>query len=122
MSHPIDDTYAVYDETEVRARKAHTCDACADEVPEGDRYMRIRIVFDGSAETVKRCLRCQRIHEHLRELARGEMWPDERLACGLDYEDEWGPLPDNIAALAFVTGRDLQDGPPREPRRFRDPR
>jgi hypothetical protein len=109
VSHCIEETYSVYKERCVRARKGHTCEACRDCIPAGDRYWSVRVVFDGSAETIKRCLRCQRVHAHLRELGRRhDVWPAERLDCGLDYEDEWGPLPEDIARLAFVTGHDLQ--------------
>ena len=69
------------------------------------------LVFDRSAETVKRCLRCQAIHKHLRTVDRwGDTWPAERLDCGESYESEWGPVPDEIAKLAFLAGADLQGG------------
>ena len=59
MSHSCDDTYDVYDETFPRARKEHTCHACKATIRVGDKYARIAIVWDGEAETVKRCVRCQ---------------------------------------------------------------
>lgn len=102
MSHDIDETYDVYAETHRRARKAHECDACGERIGPGVTYWRVFVVFDGSAEAHKRCNRCQAIHVHLRSLDPGRRWPDERLACGLDYEDEWGDLPEEIAALAFA--------------------
>ncbi len=109
MSHGIDEHYAVYDENRQRARKPHTCDACAETIPAGRRYYRVFVLFDGRAETVKRCARCQRIHEHLRELAPGDLWPDERLACGETYEGEWGcEPPPEIAALAFALPGELE--------------
>jgi hypothetical protein len=80
---------------------------CSDPIRKGDSYWRISVVFDGRARTIKRCVRCQHLHVHLRELcqaagdAYSDMWPDERLACGLDYSEEWGPIPQEIAALAF---------------------
>lgn len=111
MSHSCDERYAVYAETLVKARKEHRCAACCEAVQPGHYYMRVGTVFDGSASTVKRCLRCQKIHEHLREKCAAvgwDMWPDERLNCGMDYVEEWGELPEEIGNLAFVSGGDLQ--------------
>ena len=102
MSHDVDGYYSVYSERFPRARKDHECHACAETIRRGDRYARVAIVFEGFEEVV-RCMRCQRIHEHLRELEPGYTWPDERLACGEDYEEHWGEKPpDAIAALAFA--------------------
>lgn len=107
MSHSCDDEYDVYKETPRRARKEHRCHACGAGIRPGHKYMVVATVYDGSATTIKRCGRCQRTHEHLRELCRSldyELWPDERLNCGLDYEDEWcEPPPAEIAALPMLT-------------------
>ncbi|HEU4615550.1 MAG TPA: hypothetical protein VFS15_25825, partial [Kofleriaceae bacterium] len=66
-------------------------------------YWRIRVVFDRSAETIKRCERCQAIHLHLRTLGDSDVWPDERLDCGEEYAAHWGEAPpEAIAALAFA--------------------
>lgn len=105
-----EETYDVYDETATKARKAHTCRACGETIPPGARYVRVNVVFDGSAETIKRCARCQAIHEHLREHGDGEEWPDEALNCGDTYEDVFGrPPPDHIAALAFALPGEFPD-------------
>lgn len=108
MSYSYDERYAVYLETLRRAAKEHRCGACDEPIAKGHRYYVVTWVFDGSAGGVKRCLRCQRVHEHLRSLAPFEMWPEERLDCGESYEDEWGECPPEIAELAFKTGADLQ--------------
>lgn len=103
MSHSIDECYAVYDETIRRARKDHACSACGLTIRSGDLYCQVFWVFDGAAGSVKRCGRCQKMHEHLRIKGGGEMWPDERLGCGLDYEEEWGrEPPEEIQALPFL--------------------
>jgi predicted RNA-binding Zn-ribbon protein involved in translation (DUF1610 family) len=103
MSHSVDETYTLYEERFPRARKPHTCMACGERIAGGQRYARVFVLFQGDAETVKRCLRCQQIHEHLREMSPGDTWPAERLDCGEDYEDHWGgEPPDHIAALAFA--------------------
>lgn len=101
MSYLCEGSYDVYDERLVRARKAHACSACAETIDRGQSYARVGMVWEGVARSLKRCARCQRLHEHLRELGDADVWPDERLRCGLRYEDEWGAVPDEIAALAF---------------------
>lgn len=109
MSHRYEDTYDVYDERLRKAKKPHVCAACSEPILRGDYYHSIFIVFDARARRVVRCLRCQKIHEHLRELAPGEMWPDEELACGEDYREHWGEDPPaEIAALAFRSHREMQ--------------
>lgn len=105
MSHSCDEYYTLYNETSRRARKPHACDACRETIPPRAVYWRVFTVFDGDATLYVRCSRCQAIHLHLREkcaASGSDMWPDERLACGLKYEDEWGELPEEIEALAFA--------------------
>jgi len=103
VSHSVDEQYDVYKESRRKARKPHGCHACGETIRNGDSYTVASIVFDGSARSVKRCARCQVLHEHLRELgAMYDMWPNERLACGILYEDEWGRVPDDVARLAFA--------------------
>lgn len=112
MSHDIDEYYAVHRNKRVRARKPHACDACGDVIAAGHLYNRVFWVFDGRAETIARCLRCEAIHAHLRVKCGWDMYPAERLDCGESYEDHWGdPPPAEIAALAFVGGKDLQPSP-----------
>lgn len=108
MSHYVDETYDAYVEKFRKARKSHACDACRLPIRPGDFYCSVHIVFDGEAETVKRCGACQATHEHLRKLgADRDMWPDERLACGLKYEDEWGDEPpDEVAALPMLSAEE----------------
>lgn len=107
MSHSVDECYDFYKETHRKARKGHKCDACKEAISAGHHYWLVAWVYDGEAESVKRCERCQTIHMHLRKKCREDggydaLWPAEKLDCGLKYEDEWGELPDEIAALAFA--------------------
>lgn len=110
MSQSVDELYSVYTETERHARKAHTCDACGDPILPRHRYFRISWVFDGSADSVKRCLGCQATHVHLRKLGReDDMWPSETLSCGEEYMEHWGkPPPPHIARLAFASPDEKQ--------------
>ncbi len=116
MSHYADFHYADYDETLRCATTERQCEACDDMIPVGHCYWAIDILIteadeDGDGEEREqytRCLRCQTIHLHLRRLSR-DMWPDERLACGEEYEEHWGRKPpEEIAALAFGSAADLQ--------------
>jgi len=108
MSHYADEPYSVYRERVVKARKAHQCSACGWSIQPGDYYANVATVFDGKAETIKRCGSCQTTHKHLRKLCCDEdMWPDEKLGCGLAYENEWGgEPPEDIAVLPFLSGED----------------
>lgn len=109
MSHLAEEAYSVYDETYPKARVEHTCAACKEAIRVGHRYARVAMVFDHEAETVKRCMRCQTIHLHLRTKGDSELWPDERLNCGEEYAQHWGEdPPPEIAALAFVTAEEAQ--------------
>lgn len=105
MSYYAEESYAVYEEIQRKANREHRCDACGAVISKRERYTSVHIVYDG-ASTVKRCARCQAMHLHLRELclARGDMWPHEKLGCGLDYEEEWEQEPPPyIQELPFAT-------------------
>lgn len=109
MSQSCDYVYAVYNEQTRKARKLHKCDACGLPIKPGDYYCHVFTAGNGDVESYKRCGPCQATHLHLRKLCQSpecsidRLWPDERLNCGLAYEDEWGDLPDEIAALAFLS-------------------
>jgi hypothetical protein len=110
MSREVDGVYSVYSETRPKARKVHKCDACHESIQPGHFYMRVVAIFDGEAETIKRCMRCQTIHKHLRKLGDCDMWPDERLNCGEEYKQHWGTdPPPEIAALAFALPGEVDD-------------
>lgn len=109
MSYSAEGSYELYDEKRRKARKDHRCSACRETIARGQQYTRVFLVYDGSWEVLRRCQRCQAIHEHLRKVSShvgwriGEpLWPDERLACGREYTEHWGVEPPaEIAALAF---------------------
>jgi len=110
MSYVPEGYYDVYDECPVTARIEHECSACDEKIRTGSIYYRVRIVYEGTAKTIKRCDRCQAIHVHLRELGNGNTWPEERLDCGLDYGEEWGELPKEVEVLAFAFPGETQNG------------
>lgn len=105
MSYSCDDGYvSVYNERDRKARKEHECCACKRRIMPREVYTRVALIWEGTVRPYKRCAGCQATHEHLRELCEGrDLWPEERLDCGKSYEDEWGELPQHIAALAFAT-------------------
>lgn len=110
MSGVCDGPADVYSEREVRARCEHRCAACRETIPVGHRYWRIFIAAVRESWSYKRCLRCQAIHVHLRELCDDYgFWPSETLDCGEEYTAHWGEEPPpEIAALAFVTADEMQ--------------
>ena len=106
MSYESDEYYKVYREEIRKARKQHTCDACKRAILPGHMYCSLYTVDDEGTQSIKRCGACQKTHEHLRALCRQSnrnMWPDEKLGCGQRYTEEWGDIPDDIAALAFLS-------------------
>jgi hypothetical protein len=105
MSYYAEGVCDIYREEFRKARKEHKCDACCSLIRPGDYYCNLFTLYDGNTENIKRCGSCQRTHEHLRALCRAkdiDMWPDDRLGCGLSYEGEWGELPEEIGALPFL--------------------
>lgn len=100
------DTCSVWSDRWLRAKKEHRCHACHEPIKPGHRYHVTFSVFDGNADTTKRCERCQAIFEHLsgRMVNEGdnEEYCDHRLACGHEYKERWDEEPPpEIAALAF---------------------
>lgn len=95
-----------------KASKDTTCAACREPIIYGSKYYREAFLCDGEWTVTKRCVRCERIYQHLCTLAsldEGEA-PDSALNCGHLYEDiHGGPPPDDIAALAFALPSDFTE-------------
>ncbi len=106
MSEYCEEYCDLYQEKTIKARKPHVCDACKLAIGKGSFYRRAVTIWEGTAETTKRCGACQVTFSHLVELCRRQnegYSPQARLDCGKSYEEEWGPCPDEIARLAFLT-------------------
>lgn len=107
MSEYGDGGYVSVSRTEKRrARIAHTCHACREEIRPGQLYYSTFYVFDGNPHSFARCERCEAIYDHLSERLRKEGDPEEycndRLNCGHEYKERWNEEPPpQIAALAF---------------------
>ncbi len=95
-------------ETFFRARKEHQCDACHETIRRGDRYLRTNIGYEGAISTYKHCLRCNAIAQALWKHGAGTI--DMNLNCGHTWEENelLGKLPDDVAALAFLTADEAQ--------------
>lgn len=84
-----------------RARKPHTCRACAEAIEVGDTYHVTTLLnesgcrYDRYVETVKHCARCYSMIEAL--WRRGV----KVVAFGLDCGEVWESPPEEVAALAF---------------------
>lgn len=89
-----------------RARHEHRCLACKETIRVGDRYARTFTVVDGDASSYKHCLRCDAILLALDKA--GAEAVDVRLSCGHSWEENFGPCPEQIARLAFVTRDEAQ--------------
>lgn len=90
-----------HDERWVKARKPHRCYACSEEIRPGDRYRLLVGKWEGEFEQFRHCARCDAISRALYDAGAEEVAID--LDCGETYEENFGPLPDAIAALAFMT-------------------
>ena len=51
----------VCDIADVKARKEHRCDECHETIQPGQTYVRIKALWDGGWETMKRCRPCYQI-------------------------------------------------------------
>ncbi len=113
MSESCDSHADVHRRTIVKARKQHFCSACQADIMPGDYYASVFVVGDGDQWSFKRCGSCETTWQHLKRLCdeynaqhanRGDnLYPMEDLSCGKDYEEEWGDLPEEIAALPMLS-------------------
>ena len=89
------------------ARKSHPCESCRHGIRARDRYHYLRYVDgDGTPGHFRHCARCWMIVEAV-GIATGEPVQTD-LACGHNWHDTVGDLPDSVAALAFLTEDEIQ--------------
>jgi hypothetical protein len=114
MSESCDGYFDVHRHEIRKARKLRECSACERAIRPGDYYAYVFTVFDGEADTTERCGACERTWQHLKtkcdeyNRTRGRrtgerLYPYEDLGCGKAYEEEWGDVPDDIAALPLLS-------------------
>lgn len=90
----------------VKARKEHTCYACRETIRPGDRYHLWVSKFDGDLTVAHHCARCYLLMEAL--WSSGAESVEWGLDCGVSYEEAFGPIPDDVARLAFLTPDEAQ--------------
>lgn len=111
MCNEADYCYAVQESVRRKARKPHECCACHEPILPGHVYVRSFAVPPAhqleSAESYKHCLRCWEILKRIQKERPGDAiaW---RLDCGEYWIDAIGELPDDVAALAFMTADEAQ--------------
>ena len=109
MCEEADDFNDVQNSVRRKARKEHVCCACSETIVVGHVYIRTFVLFDGNSDTYKHCLRCWAMLDAISEARKGEVvalaW---KLNCGESWENTIGELPDDVAALAFMTQGDAQ--------------
>lgn len=94
-----------------RARNEHVCSCCDQTIRRGDVYVYEFAVLEGQAETLRRCLRCQVIYEHLLERHSGidDAGVDRELNCSHTYDEVFREdPPPEIERLAFMTPAEIQ--------------
>lgn len=68
----------VYDESDVIARKEHTCCECDSPIDKGEKYTRIKGLWDGKWEEYKQCETCNYFFHHYSEYSHcmplGQIW------------------------------------------------
>ena len=73
------DRATVYNTTERKARKEHTCYECRGKIAKGTRYEYVSMLFDGSWDDFKLCSLCREIGDHFscgNGRILGELWSD----------------------------------------------
>lgn len=109
MCDTADYTYAAQNERHPVARKEHVCCACSETIRVGDRYQYTACVGgDNGFEHYKHCLRCAKMLSVLMDTLPGDAAIAWELNCGEDWLDTIGELPEEVAALAFMTADEMQ--------------
>ena len=69
----IDDAYAcdVHNDSHPAAQKHHTCRECRRTIKAGESYELVRVLWDGSWNTIKTCTHCQAAREFLGKYCSG---------------------------------------------------
>ena len=61
----VGETFDLFDESFPIACKEHTCTECNRIIKKGERYQRVRALFEGRWEHYKTCIGCQRLREDI---------------------------------------------------------
>ena len=86
------------------ARKLNRCTVCAETIRPGDHYHHTTGRWEGAWRSFKHCCRCWALYRAADRLTEGGA------ALGLDCGENWDDPPDAVAALAFLTRDEAQNG------------
>ena len=89
-----------------RARQPHRCVACHETIRPRDVYVRTFVVCEGEPSVWQHCLRCNALLRALSDVGAEDV--DIRLNCGHTWEEQFGPCPESVARLAFLTADEAQ--------------
>lgn len=89
------ETCPVWRETPRVARKQHCCFSCGSDIRQGEAYLSLSYVFDGSAGTEKACFPCWWVLEVFGSAHAMKPMPSNLYGaveeCIGDGEDDWRP-------------------------------
>ncbi len=108
MCDSADYTYDVLTSRQQRARKEHKCCACSETIRRGDVYQRSFACSREGADSYKHCLRCSKMLDAIRDALPSDTAIAWELDCGELWTTAIGDLPEDIAALAFMTADEAQ--------------
>lgn len=109
MCEEADYGYASINERHPVARKEHVCCACGETIRKGNRYRTTACTGgDNGFEYYKHCLRCATMLDALNKTLPSDAAIAWELNCGEDWRDTIGELPEEVAALAFLTADEAQ--------------
>jgi hypothetical protein len=101
--------YDVCEHRQHRARKEHQCCACRETIRKGDVYQSsFAVGYTHEPERYKHCLRCAKMLSEILKAVPYNASIAWDLNCGEDWKDTIGELPEEVAALAFMTADDAQ--------------
>lgn len=84
------------------ARKAHRCDECGGKIECGERYERVRAIWDGYPDTVKTCVYCLAMRDLVESRMECFCWAHHNL---LEDLIETVRDSDDIHGLQMAVGR-----------------
>jgi hypothetical protein len=98
----------VYWATRPLSRTAHRCDECGRQIQHGERYERVRAVWDGKFQTYLTCVYCLGVRDSIEAVAQCFCWYHGNM---LEDAKEW--VRDEayrIPGLAMRVGRWIVEG------------
>jgi methionyl-tRNA synthetase len=99
----LGETPRVYHAARPKARAAHQCDECGRTIHPGERYERVRAIWEDTPYLIKTCVYCLAMRDLLEAHAKCFCWMHHSLRDDIrDWLDEHGLA---AGGLAFALGR-----------------